>query len=149
ETACLEQFRAGELRAFFVLQCERCLDGAQQGLERRQARDASLAQLEFPRPSFRTAQRQLAAAVYRASPDGKTLLAQATTGTGKTLGTLFPQLKAFSGQRLDRLFYLTARTPGRQLALDALATLHARQPQMPLRVLEHIARDKACEHPQR
>src|SRR5690606_41210708 len=86
------------------------------------------------------------AEVYRATRDGKTLLAQATTGIGKTLGTLFPQLKAFPGQRLDRLFYLTARTPGRQLALDALATLHARQPQIPLRVLEHIARDKACEH---
>mgnify|MGYP001943064721 CR=1 FL=1 len=149
ETACREQFRAGELRAFFELQCERFLDWAQQELEHRQARDASLEQLEFPWPSFRTGQRQLAAEVYRATRDGKTLLAQATTGIGKTLGTLFPQLKAFPGQRLDRLFYLTARTPGRQLALDALATLHARQPQMPLRVLEHIARDKACEHPQR
>src|SRR5690606_2615031 len=52
-------------------------------------------------------------------------------------------------QQLDRLFFLTARTPGRRLALDALALLHRQQADMPLRVLEHIARDKACEYPDR
>ncbi len=89
----------------------------------------------------------LAESVYRAARDGQTLMAQATTGIGKTLGTLFPQLKAFPGQKLDRLFFLTAKTPGRRLALDALATLRQQDAAQPLRVLEHVARDKACEHP--
>src|SRR5690606_28908020 len=132
-----------------LFRSQRFLAWAQQETAHRQARNASLDQLQFPWPQFRTGQRQLATAVYRAARDGHTLMAQATTGIGKTLGTLFPQLKAFPGQQLDRLFFLTARTPGRRLALDALALLHRQQADMPLRVLEHIARDKACEYPDR
>lgn len=149
ETACRKAFTAGELHDFFVQQCQRFLAWAQQETAHRQARDACLDRLQFPWPHFRTGQRQLATAVYRAARDGQTLMAQATTGIGKTLGTLFPQLKAFPGQQLDRLFFLTARTPGRRLALDALALLHHQQPAMALRVLEHVARDKACEYPDR
>ncbi|WP_185268143.1 ATP-dependent DNA helicase [Halopseudomonas xiamenensis] len=149
ETAYRERFSAQQLRDFFELQCQRFLDWAQQESAHRAARDSALQQLRFPWPEFRTGQRQLATAVYRAARDGHCLMAQATTGIGKTLGTLFPQLKAFPGQQLDRLFFLTAKTPGRQLALDALATLRTQQPDMPLRVLEHVARDKACEFPER
>ncbi|CEA01215.1 helicase c2 [Pseudomonas saudimassiliensis] len=149
ETPYRERFGAASLREFFELQCRRFLTWAEQESAHRLARDACLVQLQFPWPSFRTGQRQLANQVYRAARDGHTLMAQATTGIGKTLGTLFPQLKAFPEQQLDRLFFLTAKTPGRQLALDALASLRAQQPEMPLRVLEHVARDKACEYPER
>ena len=149
ETVLRERFGADSLREFFELQCRRFIAWAEQETAHRADRDQSLTQLQFPWPSFRRGQRQLANAVYRAARDGQTLMAQATTGIGKTLGTLFPQLKAFPEQQLDRLFFLTAKTPGRQLALDALASLRAQQPDMPLRVLEHVARDKACEYPDR
>ncbi|WP_090276384.1 ATP-dependent DNA helicase [Halopseudomonas litoralis] len=149
ETPFRERFGADALRQFFELQCSRFLAWAEQETDHRLARDLSLTQMQFPWPTFRKGQRQLANEVYRAARDGRTLMAQATTGIGKTLGTLFPQLKAFPEQQLDRLFFLTAKTPGRQLALDALASLRAEQPDMPLRVLEHVARDKACEHPDR
>jgi DNA excision repair protein ERCC-2 len=72
------------------------------------------------------------------------LLAQAPTGIGKTLGSLFPLLKAWPAAQLDKIFFLTAKSSGRQLALDALTTLGR---DTPLRVLELTARDKACEHP--
>jgi len=67
------------------------------------------------------------------------------------VATLFAQLKAAPGQRIDRVLYLAAKTSGRQMALDALALLagagtRATAP-TPLRVLELVARDKACEHP--
>jgi Rad3-related DNA helicase len=48
---------------------------------------------------------------------------------------------------LDRLFYLSAKTPGRRLALDALEHIDRNSPERPLRVLELVARDKACENP--
>ncbi|MBD9424057.1 ATP-dependent DNA helicase [Pseudomonas sp. PDM15] len=147
ETVFRERFDAVELRTFFELQCARFVAWAKQETAHRLARDASLETLRFPYPSFRRGQRQLAESVYRAARDGDFLLAQATTGIGKTLATLFPQLKAFPGRDLDRLFFLTAKTPGRRLALDALASLRAQEDDMPLRVLEHVARDKACEHP--
>jgi Rad3-related DNA helicase len=76
------------------------------------------------------------------------MMAQAPTGIGKTLACLFPTLKAAPAQQIDKVFFLSAKTPGRGLALDALeqlrATAHGGQP---LRVLELVARDKACEHP--
>ncbi|MCY1334651.1 DNA repair helicase (rad3) [compost metagenome] len=147
ETVLRERFAAADLRAFFELQCSRFVAWAEQESAHRVARDGSLERLRFPYADFRKGQRALAEAVYRAARDGRTLMAQATTGIGKTLGTLFPQLKAFPGKQLDRLFFLTAKTPGRRLALDALATLRSQEDDMPLRVLEHVARDKACEHP--
>jgi len=147
ETPYRETFKADDLRRFFALQCDRFIAWARQETQHRGERDACLQELRFPHASFRAGQRQLAKAVFRAARDGETIMAQATTGIGKTLGTLFPQLKAFPEQQLDRLFFLTAKTPGRQLALEALATLRSQQNDMPLRVLEHTARDKACEHP--
>ncbi|HEY1028802.1 MAG TPA: ATP-dependent DNA helicase [Pseudomonas sp.] len=147
ETVFRERHSACALREFFALQCRRYIDWARQEQAHQQARNRALAALRFPYDEFRHGQRQLAEAVYRAARDGHYLLAQATTGIGKTLGTLFPQLKAMPGQQLDRLFFLSAKTPGRRLALDALQRLREPDPQIPLRVLEHVARDKACEHP--
>ena len=145
ETVFRERHSATSLGEFFALHCRRYIDWARQEQAHQQARNRALEDLSFPYGEFRHGQRQLAEAVYRAARDGHYLLAQATTGIGKTLGTLFPQLKAMPGQQLDRLFFLSAKTPGRRLALDALQRL--REPDTPLRVLEHVARDKACEHP--
>lgn len=145
ETVFRERHSAESLGEFFALHCRRYIDWARQEQAHLQARNQALESLSFPYGEFRHGQRQLAEAVYRAARDGHYLLAQATTGIGKTLGTLFPQLKAMPGQQLDRLFFLSAKTPGRRLALDALQRL--REPDTPLRVLEHVARDKACEHP--
>ncbi|MWV18265.1 ATP-dependent DNA helicase [Pseudomonas sp. L-22-4S-12] len=146
ENAFSEVMSAADLQQFFERQCQRFLVWAEQEEAHRKIRDAYLDTLRFPYPDFRRGQRQLAEAVYRSARDGHTLMAQATTGIGKTLGTLFPQLKAMPGQQLDRLFFLTAKTPGRRLALDALHSLREENDATPLRVLEHVARDKACEH---
>jgi hypothetical protein len=58
-------------------------------------------------------------------------MAQASTGIGKTLGTLFPLLKAVVPQQLDKLFFLTAKTPGRALALDAMRQITVTAPSRP------------------
>ncbi len=144
ETLLIETCSAEDLQAFFETQCQRFIVWAEQELAHRAERDQALRLLTFPYGEFRSGQRQLAEAVYKAACTGTHLMAQAPTGIGKTLATLFPQLKAVPGQQLDKLFFLTAKTSGRQLALDALASLKASSP---LRVLELIARDKACEHP--
>ena len=144
ETLLIETCSAEDLQAFFETQCQRFIVWAEQELVHRAERDQALRLLTFPYGEFRSGQRQLAEAVYKAACTGTHLMAQAPTGIGKTLATLFPQLKAVPGQQLDKLFFLTAKTSGRQLALDALASLKASSP---LRVLELIARDKACEHP--
>jgi DNA excision repair protein ERCC-2 len=134
---------ATELKAFFESLCARYAGWARAEQAQRGARDAALQSLAFPFDGFRPGQREMAAAVYRAHGAGRHLLAQAPTGIGKTMATLFAALRAAPAQGTDKLLYLTAKTPGRQLALHALQRLQAK----PLRVLELVARDKACEHP--
>ena len=147
ETLLKEPFSAPDLQSFFETLCSRFLIWADQETAHRAARDAALLALEFPHAGFRGGQRALAEAVYKGNVAGRCLLAQAPTGIGKTMGTVFPVLKAMPGQRLDKVFYLTAKTPGRRLALDALQCLRDQASALPLRVLELVARDKACEHP--
>ena len=167
ETALCETHDAASLQGFFEQQCRLFMQWAKQEAAHREARDSALLALRFPHPAFRDGQRELSEAVYRSATGARCLLAQAPTGIGKTVGTLFPLLKAVPGQRLDKIFFLTAKTSGRALALDALALLQRGGPEeaqatghfdtpvakpaqalMPLRVLELIARDKACEHPE-
>ena len=151
ETVLTQTHTARELEIFFVEQCESFLDWAVQEDAHRIARNAALAALQFPHGQFRSGQRELAVSVYRAARDGKPLMAQAPTGIGKTLATIFPLLKACAADQIERVFFLTAKTPGRALALDAIETLHrsaaSSSGRLPLRTLELVARDKACEHP--
>ncbi|WOD15708.1 ATP-dependent DNA helicase [Paraburkholderia kirstenboschensis] len=147
ETLLTQTHTARELEIFFVDQCERFLDWSVQEEAHRFARNAALNALQFPHAQFRCGQRELAVSVYRAARDGKPLMAQAPTGIGKTLATIFPLLKACATEQIDRVIFLTAKTPGRALALDAIETLRRSAGTLPLRTLELVARDKACEHP--
>jgi DNA excision repair protein ERCC-2 len=151
ETRLTQTHTARDLEIFFVEQCESFLDWAVQEDAHRTARNAALGALQFPHGQFRSGQRELAVSVYRAARDARSLMAQAPTGIGKTLATIFPLLKACASDQIDRVFFLTAKTPGRALALDAIETLHqsatSSSGPLPLRTLELVARDKACEHP--
>ena len=148
ETVLTERHGAAALSEFFEAQCQRFIAWAEQEMAHRTARNAALTQLAFPHADFRSGQRPLAEAAYKAAVAGRCLLAQAPTGIGKTIATIFPLLKALPGQALDKLFFLTAKTSGRATALDAFAVLDTHAPGLPLRRLELVARDKACEHPE-
>jgi Rad3-related DNA helicase len=147
ETVFTVHCTAVELRQHFEERCERFLAWAGRQLAHRAGRDDALRSLAFPFGEFRVGQRPLAEAVYRAALAGRCLLAQAPTGIGKTMVTLFALLKAVPTRQLDRLFFLAAKTSGRQPAIDALFRVAAGAPQLALRALELVARDKACEHP--
>jgi DNA excision repair protein ERCC-2 len=147
ETLIQQRFTAAELQAFFEIQAGIFLQWARQELAHRDARDRGLTALKFPHAGFRTGQRVLAESVYKAVSTGRCLMAQAPTGIGKTIGTVFPMLKAAPTRKLDKVFFLTAKTPGRKLALDALSVIGRSAPELSLRVLEMVARDKACEYP--
>ncbi len=147
ETVLSETHSAVDLHTAFEALCEHFLHWADQEADHRARRDAALLELAFPFGAFRAGQRELAEAVYRAHTHRRCLLAQAPTGIGKTVGTLFPALRALPVTGTDQLYALSAKTPGRQLMLDGLARLQDHGPGLPLRTLELVARDKACEHP--
>ena len=142
-----EAFSADELKLFFEALCDRFLQWARAALAHRRDRDAALEALEFPQLPFRPGQRELATAVYRACVQSRPLLVQAPTGIGKTIGTVFPALRAMPVRGIDKLLFLTAKTPGRQIALEALARITRTRESFPLQVIELVAKDKSCEHP--
>ncbi|MET4026808.1 DNA excision repair protein ERCC-2 [Marinobacter sp. MBR-99] len=150
ETVLTETAKADELWQELETLCGLYKAWAEQEEHHREQRDALLANLRFPFPDFRPRQRQLAETVYKNSVKAGTLLLEAPTGLGKTLGTLFPALMAMPAARQDRLYYLTCRNTARQLALDAVDRLRQAQNELqpwPLRTLELVSKDDACEHP--
>ena len=86
-------------------------------------RNQSIQSLEFPYSDFRTGQRDLAESVYKVIKHDRILFARAPTGTGKTMATLFPAIKAIGQKETDKIFYLTAKSPGRTVAAKALKDL--------------------------
>ncbi|WP_148861383.1 ATP-dependent DNA helicase [Marinobacter fonticola] len=148
ESVLTEAASAGALWQELTDLCDAYRQWAQQEEAHRLRRDHALETLAFPFENFRTGQRQLAEAAYKNSVRSQTVMLQAPTGLGKTLGTLFPALMAIPKAGQDRLFYLTTRNPGRRLALDSLQRLRDAQPStLPLRILELSAKEHACEHP--
>jgi DNA excision repair protein ERCC-2 len=138
---------AAELDDALTQRCASFLAWARQEAVHRAARDAALRQLAFPMDSYRAGQRDLAERVYRTSATGRCLLAQAPTGIGKTVGTLFPLLRAMPEHGIDKLAFLTCKGTGRQTALNTLRDLRGRGSGQVFRVLEMVAKEQACEYP--
>lgn len=105
-------------------------------------RNTSLEKLEFPFEGFRGGQRELARRVYRAIRDRRNLFAEAPTGLGKTIATLFPAAKALPLLGDGKVFFLTAKTPGRIAAAESLG--HLRRAGARLRSLTLTAKNRIC-----
>ncbi len=125
--------RKGKVRGVFPETCTRCssdaffhtlLDPYLRRLRamdhHRKARDNRLQSLAFPYSAYRPGQREYAVQVYTAIARRRRLFASMPTGTGKSVATLFPAMKAMSRGLSSRIFYLTARTTQRKGPLDAL-----------------------------
>lgn len=108
----------------------------------RQIRNRSLQKLPFPYGDYRAGQRELAVAVYKTIVSDQKLFVEAPTGTGKTISTLFPTLKAIGEEQAERVFYLTAKTITRQVAEDAVEAM--KQKELRLKSVTLTAKDKIC-----
>lgn len=89
----------------------------------RKTRNQSIKDLAFPFADYRSGQRDLAVAVYKTVALKKRLFVEAPTGTGKTISTLFPSIKAMGEDLCDRLFYLTAKQSTRSVAEKGLQVM--------------------------
>ncbi len=101
-----------------------------------------IATMPFPYEAYREGQHELAAQVYYAIREKSALMAQAPTGTGKTMAVLFPALKALADGHTSRIFYLTARTTQQEAAVAAVRLLNAPH----LRSVVISAKEKMCIH---
>ncbi|MCF0113253.1 MAG: hypothetical protein HUJ60_04690, partial [Bacilli bacterium] len=87
-------------------------------------RDASIQGLPFPYYDFRPGQRELSKYVYGVNKRGGVFFAEAPTGIGKTISTLYPSVLSFKKGNVDRVFYLTAKNSGADAACDAIGDLY-------------------------
>jgi DNA excision repair protein ERCC-2 len=144
ETFLVEQHSAQELKVHFEALCSVFLTWATKELAHQLAHKIFANQVSFPFAELHAGQRVLAESVFKAATLGRSLIAQAPTGIGKTIGTLFPALKSGTKEP-HKIFYLAAKTSGRAMALSALESLGGNR--AGLRTLELVAKEKSCVHP--
>lgn len=138
----LHEFRWSELESFACAAVTDYIRWHRSWQQHRRQLRESARTLVFPFPDYRPGQRQLAVATYRCLRDGGELVAEAPTGIGKTVSTLFPAIKALGEEQVDQLVYLTAKNSGRQVVRETAARLH--DSGLALSLLEIQARDKSC-----
>lgn len=129
------------LEVFFNDLVEQWLEWALKQKNWKELRNLAIEGVGFPY-EFRSDQRKMAVGVYRAIKDEKILFVQAPTGTGKTLASIFPALKALGEGHLDKIFYLTAKTVGREVALKTVSLLIMKG--LRVKVVVITAKEKAC-----
>lgn len=85
--------------------------------------EASIKDLKFPFAKFRKGQREMAKYVYGTIKNRGLFFAEAPTGTGKTISSLYPAVKSFAEGKVERIFYLTAKNTGEKAAYEAMGAL--------------------------
>lgn len=136
-----ETYSFEEIKTWFEMVIKLYEKWADFQYEARIERNASITKLEFPYP-YREGQRELAAGVYRTIKREKNLFIQAPTGTGKTITTVFPAVKAVGEELADKIFYLTAKTITRTVAKEAFDLLRSHG--YLGRVITITAKEKLC-----
>ena len=136
-----ELFTFEDLQEWFHKLVDEYCKWAQFEVDNRLLRNESIEHLEFPYP-YRDGQRDMAGSVYLSIKRRQNLFVQAPTGIGKTMGALFPTIKAMGDGYGEKLFYLTAKTIARSVAVDGLETL--RNCGLHFRSVLLTAKEKIC-----
>lgn len=105
-------------------------------------RNDSIKEFQFPFSEYRRGQRELAVRVYKAILEKSKCFAQAPTGIGKTISTLFPAVKAIGEGITTKIFYLTAKTITREAAESAVKLMKDKN--LKIKSVTLTAKDKVC-----
>lgn len=138
------EFTKDELDTFFLDLLHRYLEFSNRILKHREQLIEGIAKIEFPFDAYREGQRQLSVAVYNIIKHKRTLFAQAPTGIGKTVSTLFPAIKSIGEQISDKVFYLTSRNTQQQVAVDTINLIDERE--NCIKHIRLIAKEKLCDY---
>ena len=110
-----------------------------------ETRNSAAREQRFPYPAYRLEQHETARAVYRCLRDGDHLLMDIPTGSGKTITTVFPAIKALGEGVCNRIVYATSRTTGKTIAEKTLVDLSVANPSLVAVTLS--AKDQVCLTP--
>ena len=132
-----------ELEIFFYELLNKYIDWLNLQNEWTIVRDLSIKNLKFPFENYRPGQREFAIRVYKSIEYERKCFAQAPTGTGKTISTLFPAIKAMGEQKTSKIFYLTAKTITREVAESSIELM--RKSDLKLKSITIHAKEKVCK----
>ena len=113
-------FSTPELEAFLHQILRQYLNWFRLIETQREETRTSSQKLKFPHDSFRQQQHALASHVYRNIQQKGQLMVEAPTGSGKTISTLFPSVKAIGENLVDQIIFLSAKTQGQSQAITAI-----------------------------
>ena len=116
----IKYYSLSELEEFFLGLIGKYIEWANMTFYWGEVRNVSIKELSFPFKSYRKGQRKLAVAVYKTILNEKNLFTQAPTGIGKTISTIFPSIKAIGEGVASKIFYLTAKTITKEVALNSI-----------------------------
>ena len=108
-----------------------------------QKRNESIKNLQFPFDNYRFGQRELAKYAFSIAKNGGKLFVEAPTGIGKTMSTLFPFIKSIETDEQTKIFYLTAKSSGKESAYNAVELLKDKS-SLELNDIVITAKDKIC-----
>lgn len=128
--------------AFFLELLERFRYWSLKCADHLEKRNSSARELDFPYGDYRQGQREAAVQVFKAVRDGTHLLLEAATGLGKTMSVLFPGCKAMGQELVQKIFYATSRSTGKQMAEGALRDIRAAG--MTVKSVCLTAKEKIC-----
>ena len=145
ETEAIKRFKntvtKEEITAWFTELMQEYAKWAKAEVDWKKVRDASISEMEFPF-TYRKGQKKLVENCRRAYRAEHFLFMEAPTGCGKTVTTLYPAVEALGEGRIERIFYLTAKTITRTVASDTLNIL--RRNALKIKSIVLTAKEKIC-----
>ncbi len=118
--------KAKNTKAFLQATCEKYLLNLSEEKHWQKSRNAQNKLAHFPFPQVRSGQKELMQQIINVMASNEALLAQAPTGTGKTIATLYPALKAQAQGWVEQIFYATAKNVTRSEVARTLALLRSK-----------------------
>lgn len=138
-----KNFQISELEEFFFKLIYEYKLWANMEKQWMETRNESVKNLKFPFEKYRPGQREFAVRVYKSIVYSKKCFAMAPTGTGKTISTLFPAIKAMGEEKTSKIFYLTAKTITREVVNDTINLM--KKQNLNLRSVVITAKEKICK----
>lgn len=143
ENEVYESVPAKRLESFF----QKCLISneiyAKPEVDRVTVRLPSMRAASFPYDSVRDGQNELMQTVYHTVSHGGTLYTSAPTGTGKTVSTLYPAIKALGRGKCDKIFYFTPKTTTATVVKDCIEKMCAKGAK--IRAIVIPSKERVCQ----
>jgi DNA excision repair protein ERCC-2 len=136
------KFELETLKNFFYDVINKYIVWAKYTLNWELIKNVSIKNLDFPFEKYRLRQRELAILVYKTIVNKEKVFIEAPTGTGKTISTLFPSIKALGEGYGEKIFYLTAKNVTARVCEESIEKM--RNKGLKIKNVNLTAKEKIC-----